>query len=333
MFKRGTDNDKNKDLPWVEKYRPHSLKGIIGHKWIIEALSKFVKEKKIPHMIFTGPAGTGKTSSAIALTRDLLGVEFTPEKILELNASDNVRMDTVKNEIKTFTSSMSFTRGGHSFKLIILDEADNIPKTPQHALRRIIEKSPPNVKFILMCNYENRLIDPLRSRCALFRFTLLPKNKILQRLKEIAEAEKLKFSDDYFEVLFNISSGDMRKAVNLLQMASEIGIKGKNDLHKLYNIAGFMIPQELKKIENEIIGGKFSEAVKISEINQGVSGRNFLVQLLDWIISLDLTEKQVAKIIEAIGEIDYRITEGANLKLQIQSILGFITETVYKMKR
>jgi DNA polymerase III gamma/tau subunit len=171
LFKREASDDT---IPWVEKYRPNNLGEIIGHEWIVKALRTFVDQKSIPHMIFTGPAGTGKTSAAVAIVKDLLGKDFTPDQILELNASDNVRMDTVQNEIKTFTLSSSFM-GKQNFKLIILDESDNIPTEPQQALRRIIEKSPPNIKFIFMCNYENRLIDPIKSRCALLRFTQIPK--------------------------------------------------------------------------------------------------------------------------------------------------------------
>lgn len=318
-------NRKIEDLPWVEKYRPNTLNDVKGHQWIVDALRNFAEQKKIPHMIFTGPAGTGKTSSAVALIHDLLGDNFTPDQILELNASDNVRMGTVTNEIKNFTNSISL-QGRNAFKIIILDEADNIPKTPQQALRRIIEKSPPNVKFILMCNYENKLIDPILSRCALFRFTPLNKENVIARLQEIADLEKLKLADEFYEVLFELSQGDMRKAVNFLQMAAEMNIKTKKDYPMLYKVTGYLPPKNLDEITASLQKNNFEEARELLLQHQGFSGRNVLLQLKTWIESLDINTAIKSQIEEAIAEIDYRITIGSEINLQIESILGFITE-------
>lgn len=333
MFKRTIE--KEQFLPWVEKYRPSSLDEIKGHEWNIKALKNFIEKGKIPHMVFTGPAGTGKTSSAIALVRDLLGKDFTPDQILEMNASDNVRMDTVKNEIKSFTSTRSFS-GKNTFKLIILDESDNIPKEPQQALRRIIEKSPPNVKFIFMCNYENRLIDPILSRCALFRFTPLPKKIVLNRLKEIGKSEKLSFTEDFYDVLYSISSGDLRKAVNLLQMASQLDIKGKSGNEKMYKVAGFLSPTDFQELTSYLTSGEFTKAVKVINENKGFSGRNVLLQFLEWINNLNDKKIEIEqnkgyeyvtmRVLEALGEIDFRITSGSEQDLQMEAILGFISE-------
>jgi replication factor C small subunit len=321
VFRREADES----LPWVEKYRPKSLKEIMGHQWIVDALTNFVQERKIPHMIFTGPAGTGKTSAAISLVRDLLGSDFSPDQILELNASDNVRMETVQNAIKEFTESKSFS-GGAAFKLIILDESDNIPKEPQQALRRIIEKCPANIKFIFMCNYENRLIDPIKSRCALFRFTPLSRKAIFEKLKEICKAENCHYTDNFYYIIYFISGGDMRKAINLLQMASTLEIKSEADYSKLYLISGFLPPIEMGNLQKNLRGGKFLDSVKLIQENRGFSGRNFLLQLTDWINSEDINIEKKAKIIEGIAEIDYRITTGSEQDLQLQSTLSFIIE-------
>ncbi|MCP4762169.1 MAG: replication factor C small subunit [archaeon] len=325
MFSRKTDEE---NLPWVEKYRPQSLKEIKGHEWIIQALTKFVNDRKIPHMIFTGPAGTGKTSTAIALIKDLLGKSFSPTQVLELNASDNVRMKTVQNEIKNFSTSLSLLGGNEQFKLIILDEADNIPKSPQQALRRIIEKSPSNIKFILMCNYENRLIDPIKSRCALFRFTPLPKKTVISRLKEVEKVENLKLNTDFNEILYFISQGDLRKAINLLQMAAALNIKSDKDYYKLYLISGYIEPEKMEKIQEALIKGDFSASVQLIKEIKGFSPRNFLFQLTNWLKNLEILEKNKklnAQIAEAIAEIDYRITVGTDEKIQIEAILAYIS--------
>ena len=328
-------NKKNREnLPWVEKYRPSSLKDVMGHEWIVKALSHFIKDKKIPHMIFTGPAGTGKTSTAVALVKDLLGTDNIFDKILEMNASDNVRMKTVQNEIKSFTKSMSFTPGVQSFKFVILDEADNIPRAPQQALRRIIEKSPPNIRFILMCNYDNRLIDPIRSRCALFRFTLLGKKDVIKRLKEISTAEQFHVTDEFFGIIYSICAGDLRKSVNLLQTMSKYENFSDDNYSLLYKIMGFLTPEEFKRIQNYVLEGNFSKASEFIRMNPGFSPRNFLVQLLDWINKYTDSEANRlvnAKISEAIGEIDFRITMGSEPGLQLEALLGFTAKTLGHM--
>ncbi|TFG20771.1 MAG: AAA family ATPase [Promethearchaeota archaeon] len=324
MFIRAREHSDT--VPWVEKYRPSSLKEIQGQGWIVTALQNFAEKKKIPHMIFSGPAGTGKTSCAVAFVNDIFGGKLSSDSILELNASDSVRMDTVRNEIKAFSSSKSIISDSDALKFIILDEADNIPKDPQHALRRIIEKSPPNVRFILMCNYENQLIDPILSRCALFRFILLPKTTILEKLKKIAKKEKLKLPDNTFEVLYLISKGDLRKAINFLQIFSQIET---DDLSGLYQIAGYVSPTVFLEFIKSIKKSDFNHSVQIFSQDPFFAGRNFLYQLLDWVLSEpSLSEKILPNILEGIAEIDFRLTMGSDRDLQLESLVALLCEVV-----
>jgi len=313
-------------VPWVEKYRPSSLKEIQGQGWIVTALQNFAEKKKIPHMVFSGPAGTGKTSCAVAFVNDIFGGNFLSDSILELNASDSVRMTTVRNEIKAFSSSKSIISDSKALKFIILDEADNIPKDPQHALRRIIEKSPPNVRFILMCNYENRLIDPILSRCALFRFVLLPKATILEKLNEIAKKEKLKLPDNTFKVLYMISKGDLRKAINFLQIFSQLET---DDISGLYQIAGYINPSIFSDFTKSLKKSDFNQCVQIIHQDPYFSGRNFLYQLLDWILSEpSIAEKILPNILEGIAEVDFRLTMGSDRALQLESLIALLCEVM-----
>lgn len=313
-------------LPWVEKYRPTSLSEIEGQGWIVTALRNFSLVKKIPHMVFSGPAGTGKTSCAVAFINDILGKNFSIDRVLELNASDSVRMDTVRNEIKSFSTSKNIINKPNSLKFIILDEADNIPKDPQHALRRIIEKSPPNVRFILLCNYENRLIDPILSRCALFRFILLPKTIVLDKLHEIAKNEKLKLPEKTFEVLYLISKGDLRKGINFLQIFSQLST---DDITGLYQIAGYLKPDQFSEFITYIMDKNYTKSIEVLHRDPHYSGRNFLYQLLDWIFSEHrISQKSLPPILEAIAEVDYRLTQGSERSLQLESLAAFLCEAV-----
>ncbi len=157
-------------LPFVEKFRPSSLDDIVSHTEIISTVTKFVDEKKLPHLLFHGPPGTGKTSSIIAIAKKMFGKNYK-NSTLELNASDERGIDVVRNQIKSFCATQQIMSKG--IKLVILDECDAITSSAQFALRRIIEKYTKTTRFCLICNYVSKIIPALQSRCTRFRFSPL----------------------------------------------------------------------------------------------------------------------------------------------------------------
>ena len=318
------------EIPWVEKYRPKTFSDIVSQSIAINNLKKFVQNTNIPHLIFTGPAGTGKTSTALIIARHFLKEEELDTNLLELNASDTVRIDFVRNVLKNFVTQSLFKDG--SLKFVILDEADNIPGQVQQALRRIIEKTSNNIKFILLCNYINKIIDPIISRCAVFRFVSLPKEKIIERLKYISEEEKLKIPsekrEEFFKHLFFISGGDLRKAINTLQMSVALELLENLDINEILKISGFC---DVVTLENLITAIKNKDFIKSKEIIQSIEtidSRNFIRQISEVLPSLNIDPVNIINLKTYIGDIDYRISQGADEFIQISALLAMIIENV-----
>ena len=311
--------------PLVEKYRPRSFKEIVSQNIAINNLKDFVKHGSMPHMIFSGPAGTGKTSTALIIAKDLIKNEEYYRNVLELNASDTVRMDYVRSVIKAFVNQKMII-GDNSLKFIILDEADNIPNQVQQALRRIIEKSSDNVKFILLCNYINKIIDPIVSRCAVFRFVNLSKDKIIERLKFIVEKEKLKIprekQDDFYNTLFFISAGDLRKAINSLQMSVALELLENLDINEILKISGFIDELTLNKLIEKLQFQDFSGVNDIIEAIENLDGRNFIRQILSILPNMNIESNKKISLLAFFGDIDYRISQGADEKIQLSALLA-----------
>ncbi|MHA1673578.1 MAG: AAA family ATPase [Promethearchaeota archaeon] len=330
-------SDKDLDvpkLPWVEKYRPKTLKDIVSQSITIQTLQKFIQKGSLPHLIFTGPAGTGKTSTAYSLINDLVGTEkLSQEMILERNASDNVRMNT-RDEIKNFVNHAGMFHSG--FKFVVLDEADLIPRAMQGAFRRIIEMAPANVKFILMCNYIENLIDPLLSRCAIFRFYPLPEDAFGTQIHKICEMEGITITPEIINTIYYISQGDMRRAINMLQMANALSPqKTQNSQHSkkvkhssiqsdvIYQISGFLAQNSLENIVEALKNRSIDDIISLLKKNQGYSSRGLFRQISSWISKQRFPFPVNEKLMEILGEYDYRLTLEADPSIQIH---GFFAE-------
>src|ERR671923_1714239 len=214
------------NLMWVEKYRPTTLKEIINQQDIVIGLSNFSREPdEIPHLLFSGPAGVGKTTTALCLAKELLG-EHWRRDTLELNASDERGIKMVRERVKEFAAVMKLPTDKDTkrmFRIIILDEADEMTSEAQTALRRIIEDSSRTTRFIIICNYLSQIIEPIQSRCVVFRFTRLPKQEVIDHLQTICEKEKVKYEEKAIAQIFDATGGDLRHSINIMQAAAGMG--------------------------------------------------------------------------------------------------------------
>jgi len=302
---------------WTEKYRPQLLGEIINQKHVVDRLKTWVKQGSVPHMLFAGPAGTGKTTIALALARELFKDRWR-DYILELNASDERGINVVRGNIKDFAKTKSL---GSTFKVIFLDESDALTTEAQHALRRTMERFSSSTRFILSCNYSSRLIDPIQSRCAVFRFKRLSEEDVSSYLKRICEAEKVKPIEEGFKAIYEISGGDLRKATNLLQSASALGEITKD---VVYQVASQAKPQDVKDMLALALGGKYADARKKLYnllINQGLAGDDVVKAIHREIFSLDVPEERKLLLIEKTGEAEFRLNQGGSEEIQLEALL------------
>jgi replication factor C small subunit len=316
---------------WAEKYRPKTLDDMVNQKEIVERLKSFVKSRNVPHCIFAGPPGTGKTTAALCLARDLYGDAYR-EHIMELNASDERGIDVVRETVKTFARVRSI--GEIPFKIMILDEADNMTSDAQQALRRTMERYTETCRFILCANYSGKIIEPIQSRCAPFRFTFLPREEQDKYLKHIAEKEGVKLLKDGLEAIFEVCGGDLRKAINTLQAAASLN--KPVDSKVVYSIAGRANPADVQKMIETAMKGDFLEARKqLRDMIQkyGVAGSDIIRQIHTEIFRGDIPEEWKIKLADIVGEIDYRLVEGADEEVQLSALLARLVEAGHELKR
>mmetsp|Transcript_28735 Transcript_28735/g.71204 ORF Transcript_28735/g.71204 Transcript_28735/m.71204 type:complete len:350 (+) Transcript_28735:227-1276(+) len=306
--------------PWIEKYRPETLADIIAHQDIMATLNKFVDNNKLPHLLLYGPPGTGKTSSILALAKRVFGPKYK-SMTLELNASDERGIDVVKQQIKDFAGTR--TMFGSGWKLIILDEADNMTSPAQFALRRVIENYTANTRFCLICNYVNKIIPALQSRCTTFRFSPLGSEHIRPRLNEIIKAEGIEVEEKAIEAVEKLSNGDMRKCLNVLQSASMAFKTVTAD--SIYECTGQPKPSDVGDIVKSLFNDPFEASYHYIEDMQRTRG----LALIDIVravhgevVAMDLPQAVLADILEALADLEHRLTGAVNERVQLGSLVG-----------
>ncbi|MGI0055038.1 MAG: replication factor C small subunit [Thermoplasmata archaeon] len=310
---------------WVEKYRPGSLADMVGHENVVPLLRAYAEKRSMPHLLFAGPPGTGKTTAALALAHDLYGPEWR-DNFLELNASDERGIDTVRTKIKEYARTAPL--GGVGFKLLFLDEADNLTTEAQASLRRLMERYSASCRFILSCNYSSRLIDPIQSRCAVFRFRAYSAEAVKTQLDRIAEREGKSMDGPARDAIVTAAAGDMRRAVNFLQLAAT------DTDHVTLESVSTHAPVPLRTEIEGIIGpaskGEFFEARTrllrlISE--RGVSGEDIVRAIHSYIPEIpDSVLPPSAKIdmVTHLADAEFRIAQGANDRLQLEAVLAYL---------
>lgn len=324
---------KEKPVPWVEKYRPKTVDDVASQDEVVAVLKKTLEGADLPHLLFYGPPGTGKTSTILALARQLFGDMFR-SRVLELNASDERGIQVVREKVKNFSQQTACAtrpdgRPCPPLKIVILDEADSMTDSAQAALRRTMEKQSKSTRFCLICNYVSRIIEPLTSRCSKFRFKPLSKEIIIERLSNICKLEGIKYQNELLNKFVDISEGDLRKAITMLQSTHRL--KGSQDLtvDDVAETAG-VIPNNwingLIKVTSQNSYEKLQTFV-MDLISEGYSAGQLIVQIHDLLVkSTDFSDKQKSIIMERLAICDHRLLDGADEYLQIMDFSTVLME-------
>ena len=305
---------------WIEKYRPSNLSEVVGQTPITSRLKNYVKERSMPHLLFAGPAGTGKTTCALALARELFG-ELWKHNLHELNASDERGIDVVRGKIKEFARTAPLGEDG--FKIIFLDEADALTGAAQAALRRTMEKYSRTCRFVMSCNFSSKIIDPIQSRCAVFRFRPLKSEDVERYLKFVAVKEELNIDKEAYESLTYLAQGDLRRAINGLQMAAAANVDITPDV--VYQAVAAARPEEVKEALEMSLNNNFAgarERLDTLQITYGLAGEDVLRQMHRSVRDIEVPDTIKVQMIEKLAEADFRLSEGANARIQIEAVIA-----------
>eukprot|EP01118_Nematostelium_gracile_P020226 TRINITY_DN9754_c0_g1_i1.p1 TRINITY_DN9754_c0_g1~~TRINITY_DN9754_c0_g1_i1.p1 ORF type:complete len:350 (+),score=94.26 TRINITY_DN9754_c0_g1_i1:113-1162(+) len=318
------------NLPWIEKYRPTSVDEVACQEEVVATLKKAVETGNLPHLLFYGPPGTGKTSTILAIGKQLFGPELYKERVMELNASDERGIDVVRNKVKNFSQLQASSVGKDPkypcppFKLIVLDEADSMTPEAQAALRRTMETYSRTTRFCLICNYVSRIIDPLTSRCAKFRFKTLTSQSMTDRIKFICEKENVKFTKKLGETLAEVSRGDLRKAITYLQSAFTL-YGDETDSDSIIEISGQIPLETINDLIKAATSNSFDQLEKAVNrtVVSGYPASQVIYQLFDEVVKTKtLTGLQKSNISASIAEADKCLQDGADESLQLMSVLS-----------
>lgn len=309
---------------WVDKYRPKKFDDIIGQKFFIDRIKAFLESKNLPHLLFAGSPGTGKTTTALVIARELYGENGVKGNFLELNASDERGIDVIRNQIKEFAKLKSLAEV--PYKIICLDEADSLTKEAQQALRRTMERYSYSCRFILACNEMSKIIDPIQSRCVIFKFKGLLEQDLKELLIKIESDEGLKIDDEAKDLLVTICEGDVRKLLNTLQAAASINKTVTKDL--INEILDYVDPKEVEEMISHAISGDFFKArdvmVKLRTI-KGLSALEILKEIYRRVLNMELDPKIKVKFIDRIATVEFRLVEGSDEELQLEGLLAMMS--------
>ncbi|QIW99530.1 hypothetical protein AMS68_005048 [Peltaster fructicola] len=345
------------NLPWVEKYRPNTLEDVSGHQDILATINKFVDSNRLPHLLLYGPPGTGKTSTVLALARRIYGNRNMRQMVLELNASDDRGIDVVREQIKTFSSTKQIFAGSFSksnqesianFKLIILDEADAMTSTAQMALRRIMEKYTANTRFCIIANYTHKLSPALLSRCTRFRFSPLKHADIRRLVDKVIEEEGVNIAPNAVESLVELSKGDMRRALNVLQAchasSTPLHIPGQpvtegKDIERdlitqdaIFECIAAPHPADIATIAQTLITtsnvGSCLSTINTLKKTKGLALADVLTALADELAEIEAPAQTRVAWLEGLAEIEYRLSNGGNETVQTGGLVGVLRNGV-----
>jgi len=310
------------DEVFVEKYRPKTLDDIIGHDVIIETLQSYVDDPTCPNLLFAGPQGSGKTAIVMAFAREKFGDAYK-QNVMEMNASDDRGIDVVRNQIKNF--AMQGTTSGVDYKVIFLDESDQLTKDAQSALRRTMEQYQDTTRFFLTCNYPNQIIQPIQSRCAPFRIKALGDGEIYEVVDRVVREEGIEINDDDMKKIISDARGDARKAIQSLQIVT---MDGEVNPRSVEAIIGVINDDELREIVDLARGGQLHEAmekVQVDVLKQGATSRELASGFLRVLKNHeDMTADERVKCIHKLADKEHRTKLGGDPLVQWSAFMADI---------